>query len=197
VRRKNGKLTEEDREVWSKVAKSTDPLRACSIHSPHPPEIDTPTRLYSKPMPVKTLTRIGVFKSEARVTISLAQDSIGHAGAQMDRKNYDRLRKGKLRPDARLDMHGMTADQAHSELTAFIYRAHASGKRLALVITGKGSSTRADTGIMSTRQGILRHSVPHWLSAANMRPVILEITTAHARHGGDGAYYVYLKRRRG
>lgn len=194
MRRKHGKLTEEDREVWSKVAKSTDPLRACVVFQP---EIDTPVRSFSQPRPVKTLTRIGAVKSDVRVTINLAPDTIGRSGAQMDRKNYDRLRKGKLRPDARLDMHGMTADQAHSELTAFIYRAHAAGKRLALVITGKGSSSRSDTGIMSTRHGILRHSVPHWLDGANMRSMILEITPAHIKHGGDGAYYVYLKRQRG
>ncbi len=114
----------------------------------------------------------------------------------MDRKNFDRLRKGKIKPDARLDLHGLTAAQAHSELTAFIHRSHAAGKRLALVITGKGNSTREEEGIMPTRQGILRHSLPHWLNRPDLKLKILQITPAAAKHGGGGAYYVYLRRTR-
>ena len=68
------------------------------------------------------------------------------------------------------------------------------GKRLALVVTGKGNSTRDEGGIMPHRQGILRHSLPHWLNMPDIRPKILEITPAHLKHGGGGAYYVYLRR---
>lgn len=146
--------------------------------------------------PVKVLTRIGAAKPEARVTINLASDPMAMVGTQMDRKNYDRLRKGKIRPDAKLDMHGMTADRAHAELTAFIHRSHAAGKRLALVVTGKGNASREDVGFMPMRQGILKHSLPHWLNTADMRPMILEVTPAHAKHGGGGAFYVYLRRQR-
>lgn len=101
-----------------------------------------------------------------------------------------------MRPDAKLDMHGMTADRAHAELTAFIHRSHAAGKRLALVVTGKGNAPREDVGFMPMRQGILKHSLPHWLNNADMRPMILEVTPAHAKHGGGGAFYVYLRRQR-
>ncbi len=205
VRRKRGKLSDEDREIWSRVARTTDPLHPLDPPAP-PPEFQPDPVTVSAPLarvavarPLRPLTRIGGAGFEARVTVNLATDPMRAAetpGNQMDRRNFERLRKGKMRPDARLDLHGMTADQAHGELVAFIHRCHAAGKRLALVITGKGNTTRDEGGIMPTRQGLLRHSLPHWLDAPHLRPMILEITPAHARHGGGGAYYVYLRRRR-
>lgn len=201
VRRKHGKLSKDDHEVWSKVAQTTIPLHSIksvkAIFTPEPER--APFAVKPSRQVIRPLTHIGGMRPEARVTINLAQDPMKASETpshQMDRKNFDRLRKGKIKPDARLDLHGMTAAQAHSELTAFIHRSHAAGKRLALVITGKGNSTREEEGIMPTRQGILRHSLPHWLDRPDLRPKILQITPAHAKHGGGGAYYVYLRRSR-
>jgi len=200
-RRKRGYLSDDDREIWSAVARTATPL-----HPARPKPVDfapepvhAPMAEKPAPHPPRPLTRIGGKLSGGRVTVNLATDPMRAAetpGNRMDRKNFERLRKGKIKPDARLDLHGMTAAQAHSELTGFIYRCHAAGKRLALVITGKGNTVREEVGIMPTRQGILRHSLPHWLDSPHLRPMILEITPAHARHGGGGAYYVYLRRKR-
>jgi DNA-nicking Smr family endonuclease len=74
-------------------------------------------------------------------------------------------------------------------------RAHGQGRRLVLVVTGKGKH-RDDGGPIPVRQGVLRHNVPHWLRMAPLGPLVLQITEAHLRHGGGGAYYVYLKRQR-
>ena len=63
-----------------------------------------------------------------------------------------------------------------------------------LVITGKGRAP--DGGLQPQRHGILRHSVPHWLGAPPLAARILQVAPAHQRHGGGGAYYVYLRRRR-
>lgn len=192
-------LSRDDHEVWSVVAATTVPRRPVTLPlefhiEPTAPRAQKPVRPAIRP-----LTRIGGAVPEARVTINLAPDPMKAAEKpvhNMDRKNFERLRKGKMKPDARIDLHGMTAATAHSELTAFIFRSHAAGKRLALVITGKGNSTRAEEGIMPSRQGILRHSLPHWLDRPDIRPMILQITPAHAKHGGGGAYYVYLRRHR-
>lgn len=201
ARRKHGKLSEEDHEVWSKVAETTIPLRPAVLNSPGftPKPVHAPLAQKAPRPAIRPLTRIGGAAPEAHVTINLAPDPMKASekpGNQMDRRNFERLRKGKMRPDARLDLHGMTAAEAHSELTAFIHRSHSAGKRLALVITGKGNSSRQEESIMPTRQGILRHSLPHWLNRADLKPKILEITPAHAKHGGGGAYYVYLRRSR-
>ncbi len=199
MRRKGKKLTSEDHEVWTKVVESIEPLRKLAPAQTIPLQASTPL-IKTQPRPtVKPLTRIGGGLSGGRTTVNLATDPMKEAekhGKLMDRRNFDRLRKGKLRPDAKIDLHGMTVAQAHGSLTDFVFRSHASGKRLLLVVTGKGNSTRDEQGIMPTRRGVLRHSLPHWLSAPNIRPMILEITPAHAKHGGGGAYYVYLRRKR-
>jgi DNA-nicking Smr family endonuclease len=116
------------------------------------------------------------------------------AAPDMDRKRFTRLRKGKMTPDATLDLHGMTADRAKTVLTTFILRARADNLRLVLVITGKG---RPGADMLAPhRVGILRHAVPHWLQSGALAGSVLQVTPAHRSHGGTGAYYVYLRRMR-
>lgn len=112
----------------------------------------------------------------------------------MDRRRFDRMTRGKLEPEARLDLHGMTSERAHSALSAFILSAAAQDRRLVLVITGKGKAD--DSAHQPRRHGILRHSLPHWLAAPPLIGHVLQVAPAHQRHGGAGAFYVYLRRRR-
>ena len=104
------------------------------------------------------------------------------------------MSRGLLKPESRLDLHGLTAARAHVVLQQFIMESHASGKRLVLVITGKGRPSEED-GLSRRQFGVLHHYLPHWLSAAPLKSKILEVTPAHRRHGGDGAWYVYLRKR--
>jgi len=99
-------------------------------------------------------------------------------------------------PDRRVDLHGMTAQVAHAVLTQFIMSAHASGARLVLVITGKGRLHGDADSVMPQRKGIIRHSVPEWLRQAPLTGKVVQVIPAHRKHGGDGAYYVYLRRKR-
>lgn len=87
---------------------------------------------------------------------------------------------------ARLDLHGLDQDRARVALHAFLQRAHAEGLRAVLVITGKG--TLGD--------GVLRRRAPDWLSEPQVRPLIAGFSPAERHHGGDGALYIALKRRR-
>lgn len=84
----------------------------------------------------------------------------------------------------RLDLHGLDRDRARAALEAFLRRARDDGWRAALVITGKGA----------LGDGVLRRSAPEWLAEPNLRDVVAGVSTAHRRHGGDGALYVALKR---
>lgn len=120
--------------------------------------------------------------------------TLGHGHPRMDRRRFEKLRRGRLEPEERLDLHGMTLERAHGALTGFILRAHANERRLVLVITGKGRTD--ENALAPHRQGILRHSVPHWLTAPPLVAAVLEVIPAHQRHGGGGAYYVYLRRNR-
>jgi DNA-nicking Smr family endonuclease len=108
--------------------------------------------------------------------------------ADLDRRTMDRLRKGRLRPESRIDLHGMTADRAHAALNGFLADALSTDKRCVLVITGKGS--------LKEGGGIIRRELPAWLNAAGNRSRILGFAGAQPADGGGGAFYVLLKRRR-
>ena len=77
----------------------------------------------------------------------------------------------------------MTSEKAYKALVIFIKQQVKLENRRLLVITGKGS-------------GILRSSLPNWLTTANLSEQILAFDTAKPKHGGDGAYYILLKRKR-
>ncbi len=86
--------------------------------------------------------------------------------------------------DARIDLHGMTQEQAITALRRFVHMAHASDHRLLLVITGKGECG----------QGILRRRVPDWLHSGELGSMVSGVQEAHIGHGGSGALYVRLRR---
>jgi DNA-nicking Smr family endonuclease len=102
-----------------------------------------------------------------------------------DRRMERRLRQGEVEIDARLDLHGMRQDEAYSALGEFIARQVKAGHRTLLVITGKGRNG----------PGVLRSSLAGWLAASPQASQILALRPASIRHGGDGAFYVILKRR--
>jgi len=105
----------------------------------------------------------------------------------LDKATAKRLRRGKAAIEGRIDLHGMTQDEARPALEAFIEHAWRTGKREVLVITGKG--TRADGSI-----GVLRQMVPQWLNQAPNRVRVTAFTHAAAKDGGQGALYVRLKK---
>ena len=122
---------------------------------------------------------------------------VGRPEPGLDRRTAERLRRGERAPDARIDLHGMTADRAHRVLDRFIGEALSANLRCVLVITGKGGRhAREDAPFMHSDRGILRQAVPRWLTASPFARQIVGIFTAHPRHGGDGALYVYLKKSR-
>ncbi len=193
MRRRRG-LTAEDREIWSRYRRTADPLHPDRpAPSPSPAATPMPT---ARPVPSIPAFEMG---SRARPRTSGAAllpsvpDQVAKAPLRMDAKTHQRMRAGKLRPEGKLDLHGMTLDVAHPALTRFILSAHADGKRLVIVVTGKGKA-KPDHGPIPTRLGVLRHQVPQWLRLAPLAGLVLQITQAHRSHGGSGAYYVYLRR---
>jgi DNA-nicking Smr family endonuclease len=106
----------------------------------------------------------------------------------LDKRTAERLKRGQLAIEARIDLHGLTQADAHRALTAFIDGAHKAGRRCVLVITGKG--------LGAEKIGVLRGAVPRWLNQPSLRPKLLAFCHAQPKHGGDGALYVLLKRRR-
>ena len=188
-------LHPDERALWQEVARSARAL--------HPERPERPVAHDGAPihLPKKTPGLMQAFRVGERVrpltpTHDLAPAPREHLASQplrMDRKTFDRMARGKLAPEARIDLHGMTLAQAHGELIGFVLNAHAAGLRLILVITGKGKRGD-DHGPIPVRMGALRHQVPHWLHTAPLAAVVQQVAPAHLRHGGSGAYYVYLRR---
>lgn len=112
------------------------------------------------------------------------------AAGGLDGNTKRKLEKGAIAPTAKLDLHGMTEAAAHGALLTFLHAAHRRGDRLVLIVTGKGPLLDP-----SGYGGILRQNVPRWLEEAPMAAIIADKRWAHKRHGGDGALYLYLKKR--
>jgi len=106
----------------------------------------------------------------------------------IDHRTAQRLKRGQIEVEARLDLHGMIQDEAHRALDEFVVRAQGAGKRAVLIITGKG--------LRGEGTGVLRAAVPRWLNEVKLRALILSIAPAAPKDGGGGALYVLLKRQR-
>lgn len=198
VRRRT--LRPEEEELWQAVARTAHPLHPKRLRT-HPPETPPEPGPVSAPghhPPAPAFPRFTVGE-KARHPLThhdLVPAPREHLAAQpvrMDAKAFGRMSRGKLAPEARIDLHGMTLTEAHPELIRFVLNAHADGMRLVLVITGKGRRSD-DTGPIPRRQGVLRHQVPQWLHLPPLGSVVLQVAVAHLKHGGEGAYYVYLRR---
>ncbi|MBX2833982.1 MAG: Smr/MutS family protein [Micavibrio sp.] len=113
---------------------------------------------------------------------------------QIDRRTDERLRKGQMPIEARLDMHGMTRAQAHDALHRFALSAHNQGNRCVLVITGKGLENRDPLG---RELGVLKNILPQWIKEGALKDIVLKAYPAKPKDGGSGAYYLLIKRKRG
>lgn len=100
---------------------------------------------------------------------------------------YEKIAKGRVPLDARIDLHDLTEDGAYRLLEARVTALHAVGRRRVLVITGKG---RSGAGRMKT-------ALPRWLSAPRFLPLVSSFAEAAPKHGGAGAFYVLLRKPRG
>lgn len=188
-------LSPEERALWDRVTGTARPLAPEQRSDPVP-------AAPAPPAPLLPRTDLQDFQVGQMANAHRPHDllpsithRLGNAPVNMDAKSFGKMRRGKLQPEGRIDLHGMTLAQAHPQLVAFILGAQAMDRRLVLVITGKGKD-RDDGGPIPTRNGVLRHQVPQWLALPPLAQAILQVTPAHLKHGGQGAYYVYLCRRR-
>lgn len=200
--RRRRTLAPEEHDLWQSVAKTvtrrggakknTNAAQDTPELMPLAPSLHRAAGAIPAPPPAyEPLPRFRVGERAARTALPHAPSA--QSQPVMDAKLFSRMTRGKLTPEARIDLHGMTLSEAQPELTRFIMQTRARGMRLVLVITGKGKNTRHYEGL-SQRSGVLRRQVPHWLRLAPLNTAVLDVNEAHMRHGGGGAYYVYLRR---
>jgi DNA-nicking Smr family endonuclease len=115
--------------------------------------------------------------------------------APLERRLRQRLSRGSHPIDASIDLHGMRQAEAHDALRGFLHGAQAQGFLVVLVVTGKGGGAQ-DRGGLFDERGVLRRTVPHWLRLPDLRPLVVGFEEAAQHHGGAGALYVRIRRRR-
>lgn len=181
---KRGQESENDAELWARVAGSARPLhkrptaRKVDLPKPAPkPEAKQPPPAV-KPVPKPTPKPAPMPRGEA-----------------LDRGTARKLERGHLAVEARLDLHGMRQREAHAALRRFLKSAQGKGYRNVLVITGKGGDPEARRSFYEEdERGVLRQAVPHWLAAPDLAHVVVSFSPAPRRLGGDGALYVRLRK---
>jgi DNA-nicking Smr family endonuclease len=185
-RRRRRQLSTDEHHLWVTVTRSIKPLGRRKPHDrPDHPAAAPPVEKHPEPT------------AAPRPPAPRPAEKAG-AGppplAPLERRFRQRLAKGSMVIDRRLDLHGLTQRQAHDALRGFIRAAQAEGARIVLVVTGKGE--REQGGDPFAERGVLRRVVPQWLKGTEFRPLVVGFETATIGHGGEGALYVRLRRPR-
>lgn len=177
-----------DADLWRRIADGVRPLPrggtrpGAPASPPAEPAAKTPE---APPRRARAETRQPA--PPATPPVELGPSVLRHgAAAGLDKRTLARLRRGLLPIESTIDLHGMTQPEAYRSLHQFIAVSHERGRRCVLVITGKGARS----------EGVLRAAVPHWLNLPGTRNLVLAFAYATPAHGGMGALYVLIKRRR-
>lgn len=172
-------LTPEEQKAWDRVRKSVRPMKAGNSPKVKRDLTDHPFLRQVKPAGRKagpSTVPPGVRSSvPSRCTVTGPQN----------RGTEKKIRRGKVEVSASFDLHGHTQSSAWSALPAFLLREQARGSRCVIVITGKGKYG----------EGVLRQNFLRWLDMPEARSLVSGYAQAHPRHGGRGAFYVFIRRR--
>jgi DNA-nicking Smr family endonuclease len=173
TRRRSRGLTEADRALWRAYAAEIVPL----------PGRELPPGPAAPPVPVATPPAPPAAPPPPRW--APPDIAVNTPPSGLDDRRWRDLRRGRIRPERTLDLHGRRAQDAHAAVHAFVADAYAEGLRCVAVITGRGSSPEG---------GVLRRELPHWLNAPDLRRVLLG--AAHPHSANTGAVHLLLRRRR-
>lgn len=172
------KLTSDEAKAWDRVRQSVRPLKGGKSPRIKRDVSDHPILKKVKP-PSATAA------AKPQTGSRRAVDGAGASSGPADRSKEKKVRRGKLEISASFDLHGHTQDTAWSALPAFLIREQARGSRSVIVITGKGKAG----------EGILRRNFLRWIEMPEANALVSGYAPAHPRHGGAGAFYVFLRRR--
>lgn len=189
-------LSPEEEALWRMVMKDVTPLPGKALKPEVQPAIvPPPAAAQPRLKPSRLVAPIPV-----KGTPPVAMPAVNPESAYQMNRGWDRkLRRGSVNIDDRIDLHGLTREQAFTVLHRFLLNAIGTEKRCLLVITGKGQRNMgghdARPDILKS-PGILKSEVPRWLHHGPLAPQILSVQASHAKDGGGGAYYVILRRQR-
>ena len=198
----HGSLSDEERALWEHTARDLKPLK------------DKPQRVLARKEEPTPPARANAARSAPRREPEQGTSESPRVQAKhsvpplsdLDRRKTRRIGSSKVEIEGRIDLHGMRQSEAHAALHRFLRSAHAQDKRWVLIITGKGAPldrslsrtmAAADaTEVGGEQRGVLRRNVPRWLAEPELRSIVVGYSAAAIRHGGEGALYVQLRKRR-
>ncbi|MBE03651.1 MAG: hypothetical protein CMD67_00765 [Gammaproteobacteria bacterium] len=184
--REGRKLKETEAKLWKQVVSDVTPANTDKIQQIEYDNYDT--KPISKRPSTKTNNRLRKSIIDKQITPSTEMDLVVGKSISLDRRTAIRLRRGKLKIENRLDLHGYNQQQAQDALRNFVENSRELGQRCVLVITGKGS--------IGDSTGVLRRGLPNWINQPDLRHHVLAIEQAQSQDGGLGAYYLLLRRQR-
>jgi DNA-nicking Smr family endonuclease len=181
-------ISEAELALWTKVVESVMPMPGRRRAKPEPQAASTP------PEPVAPEKPPVAPKRSAPQPPPVAPAAPKPPPlATLEPRMRRRIARGVVAVDARIDLHGLRQDEAHRRLASFLLGAQAGGARVVLVITGKGRPV-AEGPLFGEERGVLRRSVPLWLSSPAARHVVIGYEEADPVHGGGGALYVRIRK---
>ena len=199
-------VSDEELDLWFRVTRSIEPLER-GPEGDIRPDI-SPARPAGKgareaPRPSQSHSRpaTGPDRPRRRAGRTGPGKPPDMGPRALDRRTVRRLASGQLAIEAVLDLHGLRQREAHVALKAFLLRAQASGHRFVKVITGKGTA-RGDNDNEEAPfdlyggepRGVLKRLVPAWLGEPQFTAIVVGYSPAGRSHGGEGAYYIQLRR---
>lgn len=170
---------EKDDNSWSRLKKTVKPLKKGDKRY-----IENLENVQDKPKSLGAQKPAKTSSTQSFVKKTQAKEAAVNFGTGIDRSTDDKLRRGQMKIQARLDLHGMDKISAYKALEAFVSRNWEMQRRVLLVITGKSG-------------GVLRAALPRWLKEPGISEKVLVFHPAQPRDGGTGAFYVLLRRQRG
>lgn len=181
----NRPLGPDEAALWARVLATVRPLpgRKAPEAPPYSREGRNPE---SRPTPPAALG--------SRFRGSTAKIDSPKPGATLDSSWDRRLSRGLAQPDCTVDLHGHSLATAYARLDAALEQAIAQGDRVVLLVTGKPPRPESER---PHARGAIRDAVGDWLAASRHAGSIAAVRAAHPRHGGQGALYIVLRRRRG
>jgi DNA-nicking Smr family endonuclease len=198
----DGTLSDDERALWSHVAASIARISVkARITRPGPDTFpdDAAAVAFRKPAPHVNRPTHGRAPPHPAPAHPAHRIITAPAGAELEPRKIKKIAKGRLGIEARLDLHGLRQDEAHMRLRYFVRDCYGRGLKYVLVITGKGRETDDATlsfgDMMSLPpRGVLRRNVPRWLADPELHALVVGFTSAMPKHGGDGAFYIELRR---
>jgi len=181
-------LSAGEKALWQKFIESVEPLDRARVKRIDALPVLKKLRDNQSPITAQT------FGGSPSAAVPLRDQKPVPTKHGLDGRWDRRLTKGVVQPDVTIDLHGYTLSSAHGRLDSALELSIAAGHRAILLITGKERS--AEQRQREGGRGAIRAAISDWLAASRHASNIAAVRRAHPRHGGAGALYIILRRKR-